>query len=201
MRRKSPKKAVIKAHNAYQDSSESLPEQVLKNMEMISHHQHLHRKSTTTDRRILEKIAAIFGHPKFLYFLIIFFIIWIGCSNLAHQGILPKNFPLFDLHLHGLEIASLLISIEVLIYQTRQEKLSEERSHLTLQFNLLTEQKIAKLISLVEELRTDLPNVHNRDDDEAEVMKQATDPHAVLGVLQNRSSYLPNKPLDAETYE
>jgi uncharacterized membrane protein len=52
------------------------------------------------------------------------------------------------------------------------------------QLNLLTEQKITKLIALVEELRIDLPDVKNRDDAEAEIMQQATDPQAILGVLQ-----------------
>ncbi len=54
-----------------------------------------------------------------------------------------------------------------------------------LQLNLVTEQKIAKLISLVEELRTDLPNVKNRDDVEAEVMMHAIDPEAILEVIQH----------------
>ncbi len=201
MRRKKQQKVKQDEQAAYQDSLESLPEHVLKNVETISDHQHQRHQNTTADRRILEKIAAIFGRPQFLYFQIIFFTIWISCSSLASQQILPKNFPLFDLHLHGLEIASLLISTEVLIYQTRQEKLSEERSHLMLQFDLLTEQKIAKLISLVEELRTDLPNVQNRDDSEAEVMKSATDPQAILGVLQRNSKHFPNEPLKDQSHD
>ncbi len=196
---KTRKKAVIEARAANRDlilkSIELLPEQVLKNVETITQHQHRRQRSTTADRRILEKIAAVFGRPQFLYFQIVFFTVWIGCSSLVNQKILPKNFPLFDLHLHGLEIFSLLISTGVLIYQTRQEKLSEERSHLMLQLNLLTEQKIAKLISLVEELRIDLPNVKNRDDLEAEVMKQATDPQAVLGVIQQNLDRSPRSPL------
>jgi uncharacterized membrane protein len=53
-----------------------------------------------------------------------------------------------------------------------------------LQINLLTEQKTAKLIGLLEELRADLPNLHNRHDWEAEMMKQATDPQVVLNILQ-----------------
>jgi hypothetical protein len=67
-------------------------------------------------------------------------------------------------------------------------------------------EKIAKLISLVQELRTDLPNVHNRDDSEAEVMKQATDLQAVLEVLEIGSfskppNHLPNKPLEDQPHD
>jgi uncharacterized membrane protein len=166
-------------------SIDNLPEQVIKNFETIDRHQDRHKQNTKPDRRVLNKIASIFGRPQFLYFQIVFFAVWIGCTNLAERNIIAKNFPLFDLHLHGLEIASLLISTEVLIDQTHQEKLSKEQSHLMLQLNLLTEQKIAKLISLVEELRTDLPNVHNRADLEAEIMQQSIDPQAILEVVQH----------------
>jgi uncharacterized membrane protein len=174
--------------NSLIEATDHLPEQVIKNVETIDRHQDRHKQNTKPDRRILNKIATVFGRPQFLYFQIVFFTVWIGCSNLAERNIIAKNFPLFDLHLHGLEIASLLISTEVLIDQTHQEKLSKEQSHLMLQLNLLTEQKIAKLISLVEELRTDLPNVHNRADLEAEIMQQAIDPQAILEVIQHSST-------------
>jgi uncharacterized membrane protein len=178
----------LRQPNSLIEATEQLPEQVIKNVETIDRHQDRHRQNTKPDRRVLNKIAAVFGRPQFLYFQIVFFTVWIGCSNLAERNIIAKNFPLFDLHLHGLEIASLLISTEVLIDQTHQEKLSKEQSHLMLQLNLLTEQKIAKLISLVEELRTDLPNVQNRADLEAEIMKQAIDPQAILEVIQHSST-------------
>jgi uncharacterized membrane protein len=50
--------------------------------------------------------------------------------------------------------------------------------------NLLSERKIAKVITLLEELRTDLPDVVNRYDSEATIMQDAADPIAVLKSLQ-----------------
>lgn len=167
-------------------SIEILPDQIVKNVETIALHQDQHQQNSTIEGRFLNRVTAIFRRPQFLYFQIIFFLVWGGCSHLARQDVLPKNFPLFDVRDQGLEVAALLISTGVLIYQTRQEELSEERSHLMLQLNLLTEQKITKLISLVEELRTDLPNVKNRDDVEAEAMKQTTDPQVILDALQQK---------------
>ncbi|MEH2354068.1 DUF1003 domain-containing protein [Nostoc sp.] len=72
----------------------------------------------------------------------------------------------------------------VLIKQERQEKLAEQRAQLSLQLNLLSEQKIAKLIALVEELRLDISNVKNRFDPEAEIMKSPTDAHAIVDLLE-----------------
>jgi uncharacterized membrane protein len=194
------KDAVIQAQAANQDllvkAIELLPEQVIKNVEVISNHQDQQQQKATAHQRGLDKIAAVFGQPQFLYFQIVLFTVWGAYSHLADQNILPQIFPLFDLSEKWLEVSGLLISTGVLIYQNRQEELSEERSQLALQINLLTEQKIAKLIALVEELRTDLPNVKNRDDLEAEVMKQATDPQAILGVLQKNSEHLSVLPIE-----
>ncbi|MEH1779614.1 MAG: DUF1003 domain-containing protein [Nostoc sp.] len=84
----------------------------------------------------------------------------------------------------SLTAGSLLVTTGVLIKQERQEKLAEQRAQLSLQLNLLSEQKIAKLIALVEELRQDIPNVKNRFDPEAEIMKSPTDAHAIVDLLE-----------------
>jgi uncharacterized membrane protein len=169
------------------DVNDLLPEQVIKNIEAIATHQDRYRQNSTAHQRGLDKVISVFSRSEFLYFLIGFFTIWWFCSYLSNRHILPADFPPFDLRAEGLDVAGLLISTGVLIYQTRQEQVSEERSHLMLQLNLITEQKIAKLISLVEELRTDLPNVRNRADLEAQIMQQAIDPQAILEVIQSNS--------------
>jgi uncharacterized membrane protein len=163
---------------------EALPEPVRQNIETIIQLETEHGRQIPTHHRIIERIAASFGQPKFLYAQIVFFSTWWLCSHLSSLGILPKNFPKFNLRSDGLNVASLLITTGVLVYQSRQEQLAEERSHLMLQIDLLTEQKIVKLIALVEELRTDLPNVRNRIDTEAEEMQQPIDPQALLIALK-----------------
>jgi uncharacterized membrane protein len=75
----------------------------------------------------------------------------------------------------------------VLIAQRRQTKVTEERAHLDLQINLLTEQKVTKLIHLIEELRRDLPMVRNREDPHAAALEQRTDAAQVLSALKNTS--------------
>jgi uncharacterized membrane protein len=173
------------------DINTLVPEQVIKNIETITSHQERYQARSTTAQRLLAKIVSIFGTPEFLYFQVIFFIIWEICGHLVDLRILPPTFPELDLREQWLDLASLFISTGVLVYENRQEKVSEERSHLMLQLNLITEQKIAKLISLVEELRTDLPNVKNRNDEEADSMKQATDPQAILEVIHQISEPAP----------
>jgi uncharacterized membrane protein len=160
-----------------------LSEQVIKNIETIIGFQTKQEQKLPLRDRIIEKIASFFGKSEFLYLQLIFFLSWAICSHIAPQ-LLPFGLPRFNLQDMGIDIASLLIATGVLVQQTRQDKLAEQRSHLGLQINLLTEQKIAKLIKLIEELRTDDPHIRDREDWEAEIMQQATDPQVVLDILQ-----------------
>jgi len=160
-----------------------LSAQVVKNIETIIGFQAKQEQKLPWRDRLVEKIAAFFGKSEFLYLQLLFFSSWAICTHLAPQ-LLPFSLPLFDAKEMGVDIAALLIATGVLVQQSRQDRLAEQRSHLTLQINLLTEQKIAKLIELVEELREDLPTIRDRQDLEAQIMQQATDPQVVLDILQ-----------------
>lgn len=167
-----------------------LPAQVVKNIETVIGFQAKQERNVAFHERIVGRIAAFFGKSQFLYAQLIFFASWwIYSKFLADQ--LPLPLLKLDLHEMGVDIAALLIATGVLVQQSRQDRLAEQRSHLTLQINLLTEQKIAKLIKLMEELRADLPNVRERYDWEAETMQQETDPQVVLDILQENLEHSP----------
>ncbi|MEH2468231.1 DUF1003 domain-containing protein [Nostoc sp.] len=159
-----------------------LPDAIAKNIEAISllHSQEV--RDIPAHQRILEAIATFFGRSTFMYSLLVVLALWIFGS--FFDGFLPFNLPPFSWSGQGLDAAALVISTGVLVRQTRQENFAEQRAQLMLQLNLLSEQKIAKIIALLEELRSDLPDVINRHDSEAELMRQAADPIAVLEALQ-----------------
>jgi uncharacterized membrane protein len=56
-----------------------------------------------------------------------------------------------------------------------------------LHINLLAEEKIGKLVSLLEKLRRDIPSVRDRPDAEAEAMSHGTDVREVLEELERSS--------------
>lgn len=177
--------AIAASENSIYINGEKYPlsERVLKNIESVIGFQTNQVKNIPIHERILNNIAAFFGKPEFLYLQLFLFTAWWVCSHIA-PDLLPWNLPKFDLQEMGIDAASLLIATGVLVQQSRQDKLAEQRSHLTLQLELLTEQKIAKLIELIEELRSDLPSVRDRYDWEAQVMQQATDPQIVLDIIR-----------------
>jgi uncharacterized membrane protein len=170
-------------------STNSLPELVSQNIEsVVAIHANEERK-ISKHRRWVGKISHFFSRPAFLYFIIVVILLW-TVPNIA-----PKRWHLlqfdpapFSKLGFVLTACSLLVTVGVLIQQDRQERLAEHRAQLSLQLSLLSEQKIAKLIALVEELRRDLPEVRNRRDTEAEVMQQVADPHQVLSELQETLS-------------
>jgi uncharacterized membrane protein len=163
-----------------------LPDPIAKNIDAIIELHTREEQHVSSHQRALETISAFFGRPAFLYSLLGGIALWILLNTLSQSafGIPQLDPPPFEWLERMIDFGSLLISTGVLIRQTRQEKLAEQRAQLMLQLNLLSEQKIAKLIALTEELRRDLPSVKDRYDPEAEVMQQAADPRVVLDTLQ-----------------
>lgn len=142
-------------------------------------------KNLSGHQRIVEGITAFFARPAFLYCTLFGVAAWVLFNFVSPQLGLPQlDPPPFEQLDVFLGVGSFLLTIGVLIAQRRQEKLAEQRAQLSLQLNLLSEQKIAKIIDLLEELRRDLPDVNDRLDYEAEVMKQAANPQAVITALE-----------------
>ena len=138
-------------------------------------------------QRAIETLTAFLGRPRFLYFILLFVFLWIGV-NIAlwqeHWTIVDP--PPFSWLQGIIGLSALLMTTIVLITQNRQSKMTDQRRQLAIQVNLLVEQKVTKLIALVEELRRDLPQVEDRHDPEAEAMQQTVDPHEVRKTLNQR---------------
>ena len=161
-----------------------VPGHIHESIEAISDLRVRAERRQTTHQRGIEHLTNALGRPAFLYVIVTFASLWIGVNlvlpSLGRAAFDPPPFAF----LQGLStISALLIAAMVLIAQNHQLKLTEERSRLDLQINVLAERKIAKLIALHEELRRDLPNVQNRHDPEARAMQTHADPQTVANAL------------------
>jgi uncharacterized membrane protein len=161
-----------------------LPDPIGETIETIIALRAKAEQNISPHQRWVEIVTASFGRPIFLYFLIIGIAFWLLPNIFVIPGIPQFDPPPFEGLDKTIGILSLLMTAGVLVRQSRQEYLAEQRSQLSLQLHLLTEQKVAKLIALIEELRHDLPNVHHRSDLEAEAMQEAVDPQTVLELLE-----------------
>jgi uncharacterized membrane protein len=138
----------------------------------------------TRSQRILERVSHMVGKPAYLGFILLCVLLWV-LANLALRlvGKTPFDPPPF-FWLQGLiALGALLTTTVVLAKQNRFSRLAEQRAHLDLKVTLLTEQKAAKLIHLLEELRRDLPNVIDRHDPMAAAMQESMSPGLVLAAL------------------
>ena len=141
-------------------------------------------RALSRSQRLAERIAGSIGHPAFLGAILAFVATWIGanewCAASGHSA--PDPAPYF--WLQGMvSLSALLITTVVLIKQNRLARLAEQRAHLDLKVTLLIEQKTAKMIDLLEELRRDAPDIPDRHDAHAVALQQALDPGQVLEAL------------------
>src|SRR5450830_785157 len=139
-------------------------------------------------QRILERISNFVGQPVFIGFILVFVAVWMVANVVLRRlGMAEFDPPPFSWLQGIVGLGALLTATVVLTKQNRLAKLAEQRAHLDLKVTLLTEQKAAKLIDLLEELRRDLPNVSNRHDPEAASLQQSMNPDLVRAALDERS--------------
>ena len=63
-------------------------------------------------------------------------------------------------------------------------QVAEHRAHLDLQINLLTEQKVTKILQIIDELRRDLTALRGRPDAEVTEMTKPADTHALMHAIK-----------------
>ncbi|MDQ6643310.1 MAG: DUF1003 domain-containing protein [Chloroflexota bacterium] len=155
-----------------------------QNIETIANlHIHMEKK-VDWHQRSIESVTAFLGRPSFLYIILTFVAIWILINvALILSGFHPIDLPPFNLLQGIIGLSALLMTTIVLITQQRQNRVTELRRQLDLQVNLLVEQKVTKLIALVEELRRDIPDVQDRHDPEVEALMEPVNPHEVVTTL------------------
>ena len=168
------------------------PAQIQENISAVLDFYQREDERISLSQRLVEQISSYVAKPAFLFFILTCVSLWI-VVNLAAEHIGITQFdPAPFFWLQGIiGLSGLLTATVVLSKQDRLAKLADRREHLDLKVALLTEQKVAKLIDLLEELRRDSPNVKNRHDAEAAVLQQAMNPEQVLAALDERAEPTP----------
>jgi len=167
------------------DPVDALPDAVKNNIESVATFYEREEEKISLPQSAIESVSCFFGSPIYFYCLIAVASLWIGGNlTLEYLGRVPFDRPPFIWLQGAFGINSVLIAIAVLIRQSRIAKVAKMHAHLSLQLQLLTEQKVTKVIQLLDALRTDMPNVGNKYDRDTHEMKQSTDPHAVLDAIE-----------------
>ena len=144
-------------------------------------------RNVSRHQRFIELLTINIGRPWLLYTWVAFAGVWMIVNFAgASLGIRPWDPPPFPILEMVMTLAALLVAIIVLVTQNRQARVNRRQAQLDLQISLAIDQRAAKIIALLEELRRDSPYLQNRVDPEAESLTSALDPQEVAAVLENR---------------
>lgn len=154
-----------------------------------------HHQQTGRLQRLVERLTAWIGRPAFIGAMTVVVALWIA-GNLAVSltGGKPWDEAPFAWLQGVIGLLALYVTVLILTTQRREDQLAGYREQLTLELAILGEQKSAKIIALLEEMRRDSPTLRNRVDEEAAAMSVAADPQAVLDAIKETE----DAPLAAE---
>jgi uncharacterized membrane protein len=151
-----------------------------------------HFENATPPQRLVARMVKLFGRPQFIGAISILITGWIGLNlvlaALGHHMIDRPPFPSLG---SAVSLTSLYMVVLILVSQEREDQLAHHREMLILELAILSEQKIAKVIQLLEESRRDNPNIHDRRDAEAETMGRALDTQSVLDAITEKPASAP----------
>lgn len=137
----------------------------------------------------IEWVSNLIGSPAYFAGALAFICGWVLVNSWgAKVGWHPLDEPPF-FWLQGIVSANaLLVTVAVLIRQKRTQQLAEHRAHLDLQINLMTEQKVAKVLQIVDELRSQLTLTNEPPDRELAEMSQPADAQALLHAIKRHDA-------------
>ena len=161
-----------------------LSDHISENIEGVVALQRREWEATSASQLRLERVSRIVGRSAYLVGILLLSGVWILFNSIsARFGVVPFDPPPFQWLELLVSFIALLTTTVVLIAQNRQTKFEQQRAHLDLQVNLLTEQKVTKVIHLIEELRRDLPMVKDRHDPQAAQMQERANTAQLVSAL------------------
>lgn len=178
-----------------QDATPILPAHMSDTISAIAKLHADHERAASPIQRLIERTTEWLGKPRFLGEFTLFVAGWVSIVELQMK-FYGSSFdpPPFNLLQGILTVLAVYITALILSTQRRAGQLASHREQLTLELATLAEQKSAKTIALLEEIRRDNPLLPNRVDDDADAMAETVDPEAVLqSIIQTQEELKQHK--------
>jgi uncharacterized membrane protein len=173
------------AQTASPSAAPVLPAHIEQTVRAIAKLQVEHANQATTLDRLVACMTSYVARPMFAGFLVLVTIGWmIGNLVCRHMGYAVWDPPPFSWLQGAASLAALYVTVLILTTQRRDDRLTFHRDQMMLELTIITEQKTAKVIDLLEEMRRDDSALRDRKDPEAESMATTADPHAVLDAIK-----------------
>jgi len=162
-----------------------LPPHIAESIKAIARLHGEHHQNASTFQRTVDRTTALLASPRFVGILSIAVFGWIGLNLLTavfgYRSVDPPPFPWL---VGAISLGSLYLVVLILATQRREDQLAQLREQVTLELVLLCEQKMAKVIQLLEESRQDNPLLRDRVDSEASAMAQPADAQSMIRLIK-----------------
>ena len=167
----------------------NLPSSAQENLDLLANFKDREEAQISGLQLAIERVSRFFGSPAFFLFAVLFIAAWIALNAWGvHAGWRHVDTPPF-FWLQGLVSSNaLLLTVAVLIRQNRMSQMAEHRAHLDLQINMLTEQKVTKMLQIIDQLRKDLTALRGRPDAEVSEMSKPADAHALMHAIKEKQT-------------
>lgn len=154
--------------------SNTAPHAVIENIDQVARGEEELAERRGLGERLGDLVGTSAGTLAFVCGQLVFVLGW----ALVNAGLVP-GLPVFDPFPYSLlsgllSLEGVLLTCFVLIKQAHESRLSERRSHLNLQANLLTEKEVTKLIQMLERMSAAEGTQDRVTDEETRELGQVT---------------------------
>jgi uncharacterized membrane protein len=171
--------------NGKGSSGPSVEQLTQQNVETVTRLEEAARAQRTPTDRLAETIANFCGSMTFVWVHVVWFGGWILFNSLPG---LPRvdPFPFTFLTLI-VSLEAIFLSTFILISQNLDSRISERRSHLDLQLNLLSEQENTKMIVMLHAIAAKV-GADLTQDPQVEALSEETQPERLIEQIEARES-------------
>src|SRR5687767_9008307 len=152
-----------------------------RNVQTIAKLEEAAKANRSHANRLADKVASFCGSMTFVWVHVIWFGGWVILNllpRLEHFDPFPFTFLTFVVSLEAI-----FLSTFILISQNHETRLSEQRNHLDLQINLLTEQENTKMLKVLESIAAKI-GAKTEADPSLHVLEQSTRPEELVDQIE-----------------
>ena len=148
---------------------------IRRNVERIRGMERWSKRQRTFADRVAESVARFCGQMSFVWIHAALFAAWIAWNTLSSQRFDPYPFTFLTL---CVSLEAIFLSAFILIAQNYEMRLTERRTQLDLQINLLSEQENTKMLVLLQAIARKMGALEE-DDPEIAALAEAVRPETI----------------------
>ncbi|MBA2964313.1 MULTISPECIES: DUF1003 domain-containing protein [Ramlibacter] len=173
--------ASARAAHAHPSVSPRVRDLVRRNISRMRQMEEWSKRDRSFADRAADAVARFCGQMGFVWIHAVLFAAWLGWNTLPH---LPHFDPYpFTFLTLCVSLEAIFLSAFILISQNYEMRLTERRTQLDLQINLLAEQENTKMLALLQQIARKM-GVLDEDDPEVAALSEAVRPEMIGRLIE-----------------